>query len=104
MPGVEPVLVERLLERVHLRFGGSHFGLSHLPEIARRHQSGEQADDHHHHQQLDQREAALPHLVAYLSLLGTHGSPFLAAILLRPDAKKSALVADSWDLLTPTAG
>src|SRR3989449_9097411 len=97
MPGVEPVLVERLLERVHLRFSGSHFRLSHLPEIARRHQPGEQADDHHHHQQLDQREAEPSRAPSNPSLSGTHYSPFLVAILLRPDAKKSALIADSWD-------
>src|SRR5467141_1006241 len=94
MPGIEPVLVERLLERVDLRPGGIHLGLPDLPEIARRHQPGEQADDHHHHEQLDQCEA----------VFATHGSFSLAAILLRPDGQKRALVADSWDLLTPAAG
>ncbi len=34
--GVEPVLVERLLERVDLRPGGGRLGLADLPEVARR--------------------------------------------------------------------
>src|SRR5438309_8259515 len=98
MPGVEPVLIERFLERVELRLRDIDFRFSDLAEIARRHQPGEQADDHHHHEQLDQREAALLRLIAHLSLFGTHASPFLTAILLRPDKEKRALVADSWDL------
>src|SRR5438309_11965012 len=99
MPGVEPVLIERFLERVELRLRDTDFRFSDLAEIARRHQPGEQADDHHHHEQLDQREAEPSRAPSNSSLFGTHASPFLTAILLRPDREKRALVADSWDYL-----
>src|SRR5581483_4301919 len=56
--GVEPVLVERLLERVDLRPGGGRLGLADLPEVARRDVADEQPDDGHHDQQLEQGEAA----------------------------------------------
>ena len=70
---VEAVLVERLLQRVELRARRGDFRFTDLPEVARRNETGEEANDDHHHQQLQQREAlrlANPHFLgAHRSLL-----------------------------------
>jgi len=49
--GIETVLVERLLERVDLRFGDVDLRLADLAEIPRRHKAGQQPDDQYDHQQ-----------------------------------------------------
>src|SRR6516225_1954646 len=51
---VQPIFVQRLLERVDLRLRDLRVGLAHLIEVAWRHEAREQADDHDHHQQLQQ--------------------------------------------------
>jgi len=73
-PGVEAVLIERLLECVDLRLGGGDLGFSDLAEITRRHVADQQADDRHDNEQLQQRESGRwPGGRA--TKAGTHDSP-----------------------------
>ena len=55
---VEPVVVERLLERLHLRLGDRHLRLAQLGEILGSDIRREQADDDDHDQQFQQRKTS----------------------------------------------
>src|SRR6218665_1804617 len=57
-PNVEPVLVERLLQRINLRTCRLDLRLADLTEELRSDVAGKQADDDHHNQQFQQSEAS----------------------------------------------
>ena len=113
--GVEPVLVERLLERVDLRLGDADLGLPDLIEIAWRDEPGQEADDQHHHEQFEQRKAG--HRPTNPSLFGTHGIPLRSRYVTSTFGAKTRrhlfmgwdvaplqpirhVAADAWSLLT----
>lgn len=52
--GVEPVLIQRLAERIDLRLGRFYLGFSDLGEIFWPHVTGEQPDNDHDHEEFQQ--------------------------------------------------
>ena len=56
MPGIEAILIERLVESIDLGTCDLDFGLADLAEILGADIPGQQTDDHHHHQQFEQRK------------------------------------------------